>query len=60
MWLELQDVLFLIKHMKSSSDNFNIFEYMRFNESASRSSARKDLVHSYPRTNKARHFITTD
>ena len=56
MWLELQDILFLIKHMKSPSDNFNIFEYVRFNESASRSSTKKHLVHNYTRTNKARHF----
>ena len=56
MWLELQDVLFLIKHMKSPSDNFNIIEYVRFNESSSRALTKKHLVHNYTRTNKARHF----
>lgn len=56
MWLELQDVLFLIKQMKSPSDNFNIFEYVRFNQSSSRSSTKKHLVHNYTKTNKARHF----
>ena len=33
MQLELQDVLFLVlKHMQSPSDNFDIFDYMRFKE----------------------------
>ena len=56
MWLELQDVLFLIKQMKSLSDNFNIFEYVRFNESSSKSSTKKDLVHNYTTTNNPRNF----
>ena len=28
MWLELHDVVFLVKQMKFPSDNFNVFDYV--------------------------------
>ena len=27
-WLEIQDVLFLLKHIKLPADNFNIFDHV--------------------------------
>ena len=56
MWLELQDILFLVKHIKQLSDNFNILDHVRFNVSVTRSSAKRHLVHNYTRTTTARHF----
>ena len=46
-WLELQDILFLVKHIKQPSDNFNI----RFRDSVTRSSAKRHLMHNYIQEN---------
>ena len=55
-WLELQDVLFLIKCIKFPSDNFNIFDYISFNNTCTRHHTNHKLQHRYCRTTAMRHF----
>lgn len=55
-WLELQDLLFLIKSMKEPSENFNIFQYVKFGTSTTRASSSHHLVHQYHRTSHSSHF----
>ena len=40
MWLELQDILFLVRNLKNPSDNFNILDYVSFQKSNTRSSTK--------------------
>lgn len=58
-WLELQDIMFLVKNLKSPSDNFNILDYLQFIDGPSRSASRNLLRHKYSRTSEARHFYMT-
>ena len=55
-WLELLDLLFLIKCLKEPPDNFNIFDHVRFVTTSTRSGSNHRLAHNYTRTNKTRHF----
>jgi len=56
LWLELHDVLFLVKQMKNPSDNFNIFDHVGFVKSCTRSATKHHLIHNFTRTSAARHF----
>ena len=56
MTLELNDILFFIKSMKSSSDHFNIKSFFSFHCSSTRSSSHLKLKHSLSKLNKTRHF----
>ena len=47
MWLELQDILFLVKHIKEPSDNYNILDHVRFRASVTRSSTTTTARHFY-------------
>ena len=40
MWLELQDILFLVRNLKNPSDNFTILDYVNFRKSNTRSSTK--------------------
>ena len=57
LWLDLRDVMFLVKCLQSKSDdsNFNIFDYIKFCSSVTRSSGVK-LAIKYARTSTYRHF----
>ena len=50
---ELQDIMFLIKSLKSPSDNFNIDRYINF---ASRSRTNQKLIHSKSSSTVQQHF----
>lgn len=56
-WFEIQDVMFVIKCIKEPPDNFNIFDYIKFNESSTRSSAYNHLKFNFCRTSHSRHFF---
>ena len=53
---EMNDILFFIKSLKSSSDHFNITEYVSFTSGSTRSSTNSKLVHKRTRLNNNRHF----
>ena len=42
---ELNDIMFLIKSLKSPSSSFNIYNFISFTSSSTRSSARNKLIH---------------
>ena len=56
-WLELRDILFLVRNLKNPSGNFTILDYVNIQKSNTRlSTKKKHLVHNYTRTTMARHF----
>ena len=56
-FFELNDILFLVKSLKSPTPAFNIYDYVTFNTSATRSGTFNKLIHKYAHTNQARHFF---
>ena len=59
LWLEAQDVLFLIKLMNDPPDNFNITDYISFVSSSTRAATMnriKRTIPLKPRLNSTRHF----
>ena len=55
-YLDLQDVLFLLKCIKYPPDNFNVFSYISFCKSNTRSSSMGKLMYVYKRLSTTRHF----
>ena len=55
-WLELHDILYLVKALKFPSDNMPILRYIFFSKSNTQSSCRNRLQHNYCRTSVSRHF----
>ena len=55
-WYELQDMLFMIKCIKTPSNNFDIFNYISFVSSSTRSASHHKLKHNFCRTSRYRHF----
>ena len=56
LWLELLDLLFLVKCLLAPPDNFNIREYITFVEGPTRAGSCGKLTHNYSRTSAGRHF----
>ncbi len=56
LWLELQDILFLVKCFQVPSDNFQISQFVKFTEGCTRAAARGKLAYQYKRTSVGRHF----
>ena len=56
-WLELQDLLFLVKCMKDTSDHLNLCKYITTVTSNTRSGTSTKLKHNYCRTSITRHFF---
>ena len=54
-WLELRDILFLVKCFKQPPDNVNIFSYVSFFSSCVRSSSLNKLQYIFHRYPKIRH-----
>ena len=57
-WLELNDVMFIIRCFKSPSDNFNIRDFVAFSTGC-RSSSAGHLQHKPSRISDTRHFYMT-
>ena len=55
-YLDLQDVLFLLKCIKYPPDNFDVFSYISFCKSNSRSSSMGKLKYVYKWLSTTRHF----
>ena len=55
-WFEFLDICFLIKSMKDPSDNFDIYNYITFTSSSTRSASKNNLSYNYSRTCINRHF----
>ena len=57
MWLEIHDIMFLVKMFKNPQDNFDIFQFVSFQDSQTRSSSKHHLRHNLARTSTYRHFF---
>ena len=55
-WLELQDLMFLIKCIKDPDDNCDISNHVKFMSSPTRASSLKHLQHNISRFSTTRHF----
>lgn len=57
MELELMDIKFFIKSIKSDNTNFNIMDYLEFSSGNTRSHNMNKLKHRFTRTSSSRHFF---
>ena len=55
-WLELQDVMFLVKCFKDPSENFNPLTFVSFITHSTRSATNHKLTVNFKRTSTTRHF----
>ena len=55
-WFEQQDILFMIKCFNKPPENFDIWNYMSFSKTTTRSSSTRKLTYKHVRTNMTRHF----
>ena len=56
---ELNDILFLLKSLKSPSDNFDIRQFVQFTSNSTRSGSSYKLVHLKPATSVHQNFYFT-
>ena len=56
LWLELQDVLFMVKCLQTQTSGFNILEYVSFSTNATRAAANNKLAYKLNRTSVSHHF----
>ena len=54
--LDFYDILFFVKSLKQPHLRFNIFNYVSFSTSRTRSATTHKLLHNYSRNNKTRNF----
>ena len=55
-WLELADIMLLVKHIKYPDNRLRIFDHITFSTSRTRSSTYCKLSYRRSRTIKSRHF----
>ena len=58
-FFELNDILFLIRSLKFPTPAFNIYSYITFNISATRSGSNYKLIHNYSSSSLHCHFYFT-
>ena len=58
-WLEIQDILFLIKCLQSPHDNFQIRNYISFTTAPTRQGSACKFQYKFEQTNTTRHFYTS-
>jgi len=56
---ELNDLMFLVKSLKTPTDSFNISHYVHFASNATRSGTSSKLVHKKPSSSTHQHFFFT-
>ena len=56
LWLELQDVLLLVRCLKDPPDNFNVRDYVTFSDNSTRAAAAGKLAYQFKRTSTGRHY----
>ena len=55
-WLELQDIMFLVKCLQDPHDCMNIRSHVSFSPSGTRAGSGNKLKYEYRRTSNGRHF----
>ena len=55
-FFELTDILFFVKSVKFPSSAFNMFDFVTFHNSSTRSGSLNKLVHNFAPTSYFRHF----
>ena len=55
-WLEVQDIMFLIKCIKHPPDNLHIFSHISFVSSCTRASSFKKIKQNFCRSSSTKHF----
>ena len=55
-WLEIQDLLFLVRCFRDPTDNFDITSYVSFSTASTRSCDSHNLHHKCSRTSTTCHF----
>ena len=55
-WLELQDIMFLVRCLKRSPDNLNITKVLSFVSSTTRAASNNKLCHNFSRLTIVHHF----
>ena len=55
-WLELQDLIFLVKSIKDPPDNCDISSYVTFSHSTTRASYLNHLQHNFCHSSTVHHF----
>ena len=58
-WLDLQDIVFLVKCLKDPNDTFDIYQYITFVSSNTRAGTSNKLSHKFTRQNSTRYFYFT-
>ena len=58
-WLELQDLIFLIKCLKDPQDTNNIYQFVNFVNSNTRAGTNRKLNHKFTRLTVTRNFYFT-
>lgn len=56
---ELNDILFLVKSLKSTSEHFDVRQYIQFTSNSTRSGSSSKLVHHKPATSTHQNFYFT-
>ena len=54
-FLELNDIMFCVKSLKSPSRDFNIYDHVHFSKCGTRSSAAMKMSHNHSMKNSSRH-----
>lgn len=55
-WLELLDILFMVRCLLNPPSNLDIFEYVSFADNSTRAASKRKLAYKYHRTTTGRHF----
>ncbi len=58
-YMELNDIMFCMQSLKSSSDNFNILEFISFSSQTTRSDSHSQMIHlrSFSRMSDSHHYF---
>ena len=55
-WLELQDIMFLIRCIKDPPNNLDLNDHISFSSSSTRATSTLSLRHNFSRSSTTRHF----
>ncbi len=55
-WLEMQDIMFLVKCLQDPNDTINIRSHISFSSTTTRAGSDNKLKYKYQRTSAGRHF----
>ncbi len=55
-WLDLQDIILMIKFLKDPQDTINVYQYIRFVNSNTRAGKNQKMCHRFTRLSVTRNF----